>query len=336
MKYLKLAVIASTAAGAALLACGGISDPSRQENTLSLSGALTGSDVPNGAHVALVWKSGADGSVAVAADAPVVNGQYSLTVETPPDGYFFTDEGSIGASGHDAVKTQSESVGGQVANPLSRAVAGFLVYVDKNGNGKLDADADTVIGGDHDLSLTCFRGGASLAYEKLRDKTGAVPHPGFNLGWTGGWLQFDHADLTLSSNATLPGIVCGGVLGRRNFPGDGGFGEDAGGGWADSGRGGMVYPDRSDPRLHCAADGWSCEYDAVCPPPAAPSLCNRGGASEECHGGWGEAVPLGGPPPAGWPCPIPGRDAGSPPPPPPGRDAGSPPPPPPGRDAGTQ
>ncbi|WP_394830296.1 hypothetical protein LVJ94_27690 [Pendulispora rubella] len=330
MKHLKLAVVASTAAGAALLACGGLSDPSRQEGSLSLSGSLSGTALPNGAHVALVWRSGASGNVTIAADAPVVNGQYSLTVETPPDGYFFTDDDDgtdagpppTGSSPGDlGLGTQGESVGGQVTDPLSRAVAGFLVYVDKNGDDELDAD-DTILGGDRELSLTYFRGGASLSYEKLRDKTGALPHAGFNLGWTEGWLQFDNADLTLSSKAELPGIVCGGGLGPRPFPDAGTFDSgtgtfdagrfDSGTGGQDSGGGtGSGYPDPNDPRLHCRADGRSYSYDPICQT-VPRTLCSLHPAAQ-CEGVYGSGIPTGFPIPVGWPCPIPGEDAGAPP-----------------------
>ena len=351
MNRVKLALYLSSAVGISLFACGGISDPNR-EQTLSLTGALTGSEVPGGAHVALVWRSGANGDVTVAADVPVVNGRYSFDVAVPPDSYFFNDDGSsssdpgsgpVPGQGGGKVLLQSQSSGGQVTEPLSEAVAGFLVYVDTNGNGKLDAGADQIIGGDYQLFLTYLRGGGSLAYEKLRDSKGVAPQAGFNLGWTGGWLQFDQGDLTLSASARLPDQVCGGGGGGviddppYPIPTDAGAPSDGGypiptdadvpsdGGWTP----GNGYPDPGDPRLHCSADGRSFSYDSnTCtppppPPPPPPTLCTlnssppsgSGGGpiivdgGTPCTGGYGEALADDTPVPVGWPCP-PQIDAG--------------------------
>ena len=80
------------------VACGGINDPTigktPSAKVATISGALTGTGAPTGAHVALVWRTGKDGGYAVGADAPVVDGKFTLVLETPPDGYFMDETGS--------------------------------------------------------------------------------------------------------------------------------------------------------------------------------------------------------------------------------------------------
>ncbi|MDF2695078.1 MAG: hypothetical protein K0S65_3461, partial [Labilithrix sp.] len=138
---------------AALVACGGISDPTRSsEKVATISGALTGTDMPSGTRVALVWKVGQTGNYAVTSDVPVVNGKFTMDLATPPDSYFFSAEGDYdGLSGGgtegiakyaDASAGKSgqlsfgmnvaprDTVSGQINQPLSSAVAGFVVYVD--------------------------------------------------------------------------------------------------------------------------------------------------------------------------------------------------------------
>ena len=79
--------------GSAALACGEITDPTRGgENVATVSGALTGTNVPANAHIALVWKNGTNGGVAVGADAPIVGGKFTMALTPPPDSYFFSTE----------------------------------------------------------------------------------------------------------------------------------------------------------------------------------------------------------------------------------------------------
>lgn len=75
-----LALVASAAVGAAVFACGGISDPTRREGVATISGALTGAGAPpQGARVALVWRVGKDGGFAVGADVPLTIGKFAMT-----------------------------------------------------------------------------------------------------------------------------------------------------------------------------------------------------------------------------------------------------------------
>ncbi len=158
------------------VACGGIHDPTIGSSTsrvATISGALTGSAAPAGAHVALVWRAGRDGGYVVGADAPIVNGHFTLILETPPDAYFTDETGSsatvsapgtatppsVGNGGGPGVPKSSDdagvafgsdasagarsihpkdTAGGQIAPAFTVAVAGFVVYADANGNGALD------------------------------------------------------------------------------------------------------------------------------------------------------------------------------------------------------
>ncbi len=85
-------LVACTAGAAALLACGGISDPSRNgastEQTATVTGTLTGSAVPSGARVALLWRTSGPSRVLVGADVPVVGNTFTMTIGTPPESAF--------------------------------------------------------------------------------------------------------------------------------------------------------------------------------------------------------------------------------------------------------
>ncbi|WP_394829972.1 hypothetical protein [Pendulispora albinea] len=220
---------------------------------MSLSGTCTGAALPDGAHVALVWRVGRNGGVSVDADAPVIDGHFSLDVSAPPNHYFMTDddpfplgniphrpppvEGPAPKPGFDTDEVSTRTTGGQVTKPLSRAVAGFLIYVDKNGNGKLDPDGDHVVGGDQDIYLTYLRDGGPLTYEKLRDSSGGLPQPGFNLGWIyGRWFPIEHLELKWTATASLPINVCPSK--PNDSGGSGGGCRPCGGGSGSGGSGG--------------------------------------------------------------------------------------------------
>jgi len=106
--------------------------------------------------------------------------------------------------------------GGFVTGPLSGAVAGFVAYVDANGNGKLDlngayaSSTDTILGGNRELVLTYLKDGGALDYEKLRDTSGILPAAGFNLAWTVGkrWMPLNIVQLKLDPKQGLPAPVC--------------------------------------------------------------------------------------------------------------------------------
>lgn len=96
MKRLHLALLLSACAAAAVTtaACGGISDPTKgggEGTVATVSGALTGTAVPANARVALVFRNpkgfGA-GRVQVAGDAPVIGGQFTISLGVPSDALF--------------------------------------------------------------------------------------------------------------------------------------------------------------------------------------------------------------------------------------------------------
>ena len=116
----------------------------------------------------------------------------------------------------DARLTPKGLTGGFVTGPLSGAVAGFVAYVDANGNGKLDlngayaSSTDTILGGNRELVLTYLKDGGALDYEKLRDTSGILPAAGFNLAWTAGkrWMPLNVVQLKLDPSQGLPASVC--------------------------------------------------------------------------------------------------------------------------------
>ncbi len=206
-----------------------------------------------------------------------------------------------------------DAVSGQINQPLSVAVAGFVVYVDTNGNGKLDIEGpyakstDDVIGGNKDLLLAYLRDGGALDYEKLRDRSGILPQAGYNLAWDEGrWLPLNAVELILSAKTRLPGAVCSRTaVSSFDEPGSDGLSPSGSGGFESS------YPDANDPNLICSSDGRSFSYTYPCAdpapsPPPPEGLCAPSytvSPSGGC-GGYGSAVPDGESPPEGWPCPI--------------------------------
>lgn len=229
-------LLTTTAVGAlgVLAACGGISDPTvggSSEHVSKITGALSGAAVPAGARVALVWKVGSSPSFAVGTDVAVADGKFTMDLTAPADSYFFAADGGeqsssspgmVGSTSGSSTTTGTDSikpldnVGGSIAQDLSVAVAGFVVYVDTNGNGKLDiggtsvTSTDQVIGGESQLILSYLRNGGPLDYEKLRDKAGVAPVSGYNLRWDNGerWLPLNEVELKLASNVRLPSGVC--------------------------------------------------------------------------------------------------------------------------------
>ena len=234
--------------------------------------------------------------------------------------------------------------GGFITAPLSGAVAGFVVYVDTNGNGKLDlsgayaSSTDTILGGNRELVLAYLKDGGALDYEKLRDTSGILPAQGFNLAWTAGkrWMPLNVVQLKLDPKEGLPSPVCsssgaysgGGSSGSSpGFdpvatplpapdttppPSGGSSGGSSSGSGGSSGTGGGSYPSPTDPNLRCAPDGRSFSYsvpsDCPAPAPAPTGLCanNYGDTTIGCapSAGWGEGLASGQPVPANWPCPV--------------------------------
>ncbi len=346
--------------------------------TAQVSGALTGTTVPANARVALVWRApGAADGYALGDDVPVVNGRFTMALAAPPAAHFTNidnsstgtepadptapaapDEesgppsggsgggSSSGGGGRPSFKSglsvrgvPGGDVSGGVTNPLSGAIAGFVVYVDSNGNGRLDlagkhaASTDEILGGNRELVLAYLKDGGPLDYEKLRDKAGVLPARGFNLQWDRDrWVPLNAVDLKLDPKQTLPRPVCGGS--GDPSPVDETVSLPSGGGSGGSGTPPSTepYPGPTDPNLHCAPDGRSYYVTSgtKCPTPTPqPSGLCGGGDSDTLARRCAPGAPMTnlppGPVPADWPCPInfpePALDAGPAPTPP---DAGSP------------
>lgn len=374
MNRLSLALLLSSSLGLAAVACGGISDPTQgSERVATVSGALTGTSVPANARVALVYRKassnpGAAAPVEVASDVPVVAGKFTMNLGEPSADYFevvgnqaplasggnpppraeeqpvaepapapaggSTSSGGGGHAGN--VGTRGGVVSGSITEPMSAAIAGFVVYADTNGNGKLDLEGqwastpDQILGGNSELILVYLKDGGALDYEKMRDKSGILPTAGFNLAWTEGrWLPLNVVELKLSATTSLPSPVCSssssavgggsgsGSGGSTTFPGAPADPDSAGSRGNASSDAGVpsTYPAPGDPGLKCSPDGRSFSYTSgpTCPPyeppPPPVGLCAStyfgvDDVAPCASGGYGSAIPDGAPVPDGWPCPV--------------------------------
>jgi hypothetical protein len=318
--------------------------------------------------------------VEVGSDAPVVNGKFSMSLGVPSAEYFSGVDGysisrSVGSpppladapvpegspnvsppssggstSGGGAafsprLSPRDTAVGGQITEPMTAALAGFVVYADTNGNGKLDLEGqyanspDQILGGNKELMLVYLKDGGALDYEKMRDKSGILPAAGFNLAWTEGrWLPLNVVELKLSAKAQLPSSVCNSYSGYDSVSSssgsvgtadplpptvsvdggsNGGSSSSGGssGGSSGSSAGYAGYPSPTDPGLHCSPDGRSFTYSAPaseCPPSPPPPVGLCAGDVYEttaCAGpgyGYGTSLSSDQPVPAGWPCPVAG------------------------------
>jgi len=312
--------------------------------------------------------TGPQASVEVGSDVPVVGGKFTMNLGVPSAEYFATIEGrsfsgnsgsqppsadvpspspdpgtstppsggssTSGGGGAFGVSTKlapRDIVGGQITEPIAAALAGFIVYADTNGNGKLDLEGqyasspDQILGGNSELILVYLKGGGTLDYEKLRDKSGILPASGFNLAWSEGrWLPLNLVELKLTSSTYLPGAVCesydsyvgSGSTGTGGIaPSPVPVGDSSGGSSGSSGgsSGGSGYPSPTDPALSCSPDGTAFSYypavDCPAPIPQPVGLCS-GGVYETtaCAGSPGYAASLtpGQPVPVGWPCTVSG------------------------------
>ncbi len=241
---------------------------------------------------------------------------------------------SGGAFGVSTKLAPRDLVGGSITEPLSAALAGFVVYADTNGNGKLDlegqyaASPDEILGGNAELMLVYLKGGGSLDYEKLRDKSGILPATGFNLMWSEGrWLPLNDVELKLATTAKLPSAVCSSSYGYSSGGSSSGSvdtplpepapttGSGSSGSSGSSGTSGTdtgkVYPAAGSPGLICSADGRSFQYYpptncAPSPPPPVGLCAGDVYETSACAspGSWGETYLPGATIPAGWPCPV--------------------------------
>ncbi|HEY8074813.1 MAG TPA: hypothetical protein VIF62_11905 [Labilithrix sp.] len=332
----------------ATLGCGsGISNRDNP-SIATVSGQLSGStvDVPAGAKVALVWRSPTSGQWVVTAEAAVAGGAFSINLDGAPSDDLFFDPSNLGSgsgsggvynggsadepptsggtatapsggsgggssSGGSAQVRPMDVASGTVSAPMTVAAAGFLLYVDANGNGKLDIDSngrtpDTVIGGSRDLALVYLRDGSSLDLEKLRDDTGQLPTRGYDLVLVDKrrWLPLNSVDLTLGDDSLPDGLCYMGPteVGTATAVADG---PETPAPAPSSG-----YPAPGDPNLTCSPDGRSYSYSECNPPPPPPvlpgtALCggNAVEITEPCAGGGGALGPSD-PVPPGWPCPV--------------------------------
>lgn len=308
----------------------------------TVSGALTGITVPANARVALVYRkvtttsAGSSATVEVGSDVPVIAGKFTMSLGTPADAYFSSIDGtsiSNASSPPPSVEVPSPAtsvpppssgtstsgspgafgaarlsprdlVGGSITEPLTAAMAGFVVYADTNGNGKLDLEGqyasspDQVLGGNKELILVYLKGGGSLDYEKLRDKSGILPTAGFDLAWTEGrWLPLSEVELKLSTNAQLPSSVCdqwvsssgsgsasagdiGGSTNGGTFSADGGSPTTSVDGGPSSGSSGSNGAGSSGGSSGSSGSSSSGGFGSAYPSPSDPNLhCSPDGRS---------------------------------------------------------
>lgn len=258
-----------------LWACDSLSDPEKNnttpESTARVMGALQGS-VPTNARVAIVWQT-RDG-LARGADVAVVDGKFSMDLGAPPEAYLFDADDKVGPGGGEgdtpdpttdglpvafdaSIGTQTTANGTTTGLALRRGEAGFIVYLDENGNHELDFDenaraVETIVGAEKSLVLTFFADGTTFDYEKLGDGKSA-PHEGYNLYLVGEgngqhWFPLDSIQLKVGE-ASLPISVCGRLVDAR-------------------GVGGMMV----DAGTHTVCNG-GASYVESCMAPAENNLC---------------------------------------------------------------
>lgn len=210
---------------ASLWACDSLSDPEKTTPSggptiARVTGALVGLDAPANARVTVVWRTTT--GLAPGADAAIIDGRFTVELGAPPADVLAVGQPASSPPGADAsIGTQTVVSGMTTGLPIREGIAGFIVYADTNANARLDLDSsglpsDTIIGGNAELVLTHFQDGTSFDYEKLRDRTGTLPHEGYNLAWTGGsdgrrWFPLENIELELRASK-LPDDVCSGLF----------------------------------------------------------------------------------------------------------------------------
>lgn len=250
MRVLFLGALGAASLMLGTFACDAISDPTKREaespvvepepsGETDLSTVLQGSlagNVPEGARVAIVWAM-AGGGLVVGDQAPIVNGRFRID-PTPPPGAVFEGGGAgndgvnsgtgmgpvdsgIGLEGFMRVSPRTNkpiegTVGESTNSTFQEAYAGFVVFVDGNGNGRFDIDPsygappDPILGGNAGMQLAYFRGGEAADYGRREDWADRKPKPGYNLQLVeGDWLKLDEVQLALDPEAKLSERVCG-------------------------------------------------------------------------------------------------------------------------------
>lgn len=271
---------------------------------------------PNDAWFATVFGETSDDPPSVTAAAPSTSGAQGGGVRdagtsSSPNTSSPSSSGSSGSAQMFASMGSGlgirTDVSGTVASALSIAAAGFVLYVDANGNGQLDltdergSSPDTIVGGSKDLALTYLRDGTALDLEKLANK-GTAPSRGYNLYWFGGdrWLSPSNVELTLGVHV-LPSAIC------RNETS-----VDYEDGTSDSSSLGVPVGSAS---VTCAPDGRS--YSVGCGAVGAsatttPALCDGSSESTSPCQPIENALASGTPVSADWPCPVSGDDTAPP------------------------
>jgi hypothetical protein len=177
------------------VACGGINDPSIGSDptkVATISGALTGAIAPAGAHVALVWRTGKDG-YAVGADVPIIDGHFTMTLDTPPDGYFTDETGTSATVSAPGTSTSPTEVGSSGGSGTS-------------GSSGTTVSDDAGIGS----GSTSGTGGRSIV---PKDTAGGQIAPAFTVAVAGFVVYADangNGALDLTATATSPDKLLGG------------------------------------------------------------------------------------------------------------------------------
>lgn len=194
---------------ASLWACDSLSDPAKSAAPplvldaagTQVSGTLVQTDIPADTRVALLWKT--ERALTRGPEAPVIGGRFTIELGEPPTDTLMGD-----------LIVTDHGLPGQNTFPIARA--GFVVYVDSDGNHQLDVDehgtsSDRILGGNTSFVLTYVPEAPLTDYLNLRDDQRQIPHAGYNLmkddGESRRWAPFDRVELSLATKR-LPNDVC--------------------------------------------------------------------------------------------------------------------------------
>jgi hypothetical protein len=288
----------------------------------------------NNLRVAVIWMGIAPGQFNVAEDLPLPSNPFSfvIDIDSPPPASAMNGaaafEGAspapMSAFGSDAAVPPVMQPAPQVPSDFAMAIGAVVVYIDENGNGKLDlvpedagAFVDKIIAANQDMMLTYIQGSVppfltqgvsgtpSLGYDLLYAAecmavpSMVTPTPGLDGGVTitvtpdagpcsaPQWFGMDALyNVTVTSNPQVSALMCQ----SSSSSGSEGVGPSSSPGNAQPAQ----YPAPGSPGLACASDGSSYTYT---------TCTTQGGVCSQEQTCTSTSVARPTPVPAGWPCP---------------------------------